>query len=48
MIFLAAMADDRWMGSMKMLSASDPEIIEKRSDTVEKLCVKSNEYIQFH
>lgn len=38
MIFLAAMADDRWMGSMKMLAASEPEIVENRdSDIMEKL-----------
>ncbi|TNN73738.1 hypothetical protein EYF80_016118 [Liparis tanakae] len=38
MIFLAAMADDRWMGSMKMLAASEPEIIDNLdSDAVEKL-----------
>ncbi len=37
MIFLAAMEEDRWIGSMKMLSASEPEITEKRSDT-EELC----------
>lgn len=38
MIFLAAMADERWMGSMKMLSASDPEIMENLdSEVMEKL-----------
>ena len=38
MICLAAMADDRWMGSMKMLSASEPEIMENLdSEIVEKL-----------
>lgn len=34
MIFLAAMADDRWMGSMKMLVASEPEI-EENLDSME-------------
>lgn len=38
MIFLAAMADDRWMGSMKILAASEPEIVENLdSDNMEKL-----------
>lgn len=38
MIFLAAMADDRWMGSIKMLAASEPEIAENLdSETMEKL-----------
>lgn len=38
MIFLAAMADDRWMGSIKMLAASEPEIMENLdSDAMEKL-----------
>lgn len=38
MIFLAATADDRWMGSIKMLAASEPEIVENLdSDTMEKL-----------
>lgn len=38
MIFLAAMADDRWMGSMKMLAASEPEIMENLdSEAMEKL-----------
>lgn len=38
MIFLAAMADDRWMGSMKMLAASEPEMAENLdSETMEKL-----------
>lgn len=38
MIFLAAMADDRWMGSMKMLAESDLEIVENLdSETMEKL-----------
>lgn len=38
MIFLAATADDRWMGSIKMLAASEPEIAENLdSETMEKL-----------
>lgn len=38
MIFLAAMADDRWMGSMKMLAASEPEMVENLdSEAMEKL-----------
>lgn len=38
MIFLAAMADDRWMGSMKMLAASEPEMAENLdSEAMEKL-----------
>lgn len=38
MIFLAATADDRWMGSMKMLAASEPETVENLdSETMEKL-----------
>lgn len=38
MIFFAAMADERWMGSMKMLAASEPEIMENLdSDAMEKL-----------
>lgn len=38
MIFLAAMADDRWMGSIKMLAASEPEIVENLdSEAMEKL-----------
>lgn len=38
MIFLAAMADERWMGSMKILAASEPEIMENLdSDAMEKL-----------
>lgn len=42
MIFLAAMADDRWMGSMKMLAESDLEIVENLdSETMEKLWGKT-------
>ena len=38
MIFFAAMADERWMGSIKMLAASEPEMVENLdSDTKEKL-----------
>lgn len=38
MIFLAAMADDRWIGSMKMLAASEPEMAENLdSEAMEKL-----------
>lgn len=38
MIFLAATAEERWMGSMKMLAASEPEIMENLdSDAMEKL-----------
>ena len=38
MIFFAAMADERWMGSMKMLAASEPEMMENLdSDAMEKL-----------
>lgn len=38
MIFLAATPEDRWMGSMKMLAASEPEMAENLdSETVEKL-----------
>lgn len=38
MIFLAATADDRWMGSMKMLAASELEMVENLdSETMEKL-----------
>lgn len=36
MICFAATAEERWMGSINMLSASDPEIMEKRSEMVEK------------
>lgn len=36
MICFAATAEERWMGSMNMLSASEPEIMEKRSDAVDK------------
>lgn len=41
MIFLAAMADDRWMGSMKMLAASEPEMPENLDsmEAMEKLRV---------
>lgn len=41
MIFLAAMADERWMGSMKMLSASEPDTTENLdSDSMEKLKIR--------
>lgn len=42
MIFLAAMADDRWMGSMKMLVASEPVIAENLDsmEAMEKLGVE--------
>lgn len=36
MIFLAAMADDKWMGSMKMLLASEP-VIEENLDSMEAM-----------
>lgn len=38
MIFVAATAGDRWMGSMKMLAESEPEVVENLdSETMEKL-----------
>lgn len=43
MICLAAMAEERWMGSMKMLAASEPEIMENLdSEAMEKLRERSS------
>lgn len=46
MIFFAAMAGERWMGSMKMLAASEPEIMENLdSDAMEKLTDRGGRYL---
>lgn len=43
MIFFAATPEERWMGSIKMLAASDAEIMESLdSDVIEKLNIHKN------